>query len=401
VLRLEPADIVRVAGPVVLFGALMEAVRALAGQKTWWLDAGMAVVFGATGVVLLAGSDSAFATPAALVGWFLMVRGAADVAVAMMSRETDRIWGLLLVVGVLEASLGFFAASPFARTADVMVSVLGALGLLRGVADLVAALRLREAPRMSLLELPAERADGVAGYSAGLTDFESAPAQAGPRHRAAPRLTSAQAMEALATAGAEPSAADEPTTWPAADEPTTWPAAGEFGKTGGAGLSGGTTAAGGAKGSGRADLGTGWAAVGDSAGSGPAETPAGSTGGTSEKAGPAKANAAGNAGGTGNAAAAGNAPTGNAGAGGNAGAAGNMDQAAAGQPGTFHDEVLRTTADLDVMLALAGVTGAAVGAHLPEVDDLPEVPDTPEGVELPKTHPGQAITQPSESSKQA
>jgi hypothetical protein len=78
-----------------------------------------------------------------------------------------------------------------------------------------------------------------------------------------------------------------------------------------------------------------------------------------------------------------------------------MDQAAAGQPGTFHDEVLRTTADLDVMLALAGVTGAAVGAHLPEVDDLPEVPDTPEGVELPKTHPGQAITQPSESSKQA
>ena len=59
--------------------------------------------------------------------------------------------------------------------------------------------------------------------------------------------------------------------------------------------------------------------------------------------------------------------------------------------GTFHEEVLRTTADLDAMLALAGVTGAGVGAHL-EHYEIPEVPDTPEGAELPDTaqSPGDA-----------
>jgi hypothetical protein len=46
----------------------------------------------------------------------------------------------------------------------------------------------------------------------------------------------------------------------------------------------------------------------------------------------------------------------------------------------FHQEVLRTTADLDAMLALAGVTGAGVGAHFDDYD-MPEVPDTPEGVD--------------------
>jgi hypothetical protein len=54
--------------------------------------------------------------------------------------------------------------------------------------------------------------------------------------------------------------------------------------------------------------------------------------------------------------------------------------------GAFHDEVVRTTADLDAMLALAGVTGAGVGAHLggyPNAYVAPEVPDTPEGVESP------------------
>jgi hypothetical protein len=58
-----------------------------------------------------------------------------------------------------------------------------------------------------------------------------------------------------------------------------------------------------------------------------------------------------------------------------------------GRPvGTFHDEVVRTSADLDAILALAGVTGAGVGAHLGYPDDfpVPEVPDTPEGVESPR-----------------
>ncbi|GAA2646583.1 hypothetical protein Adu01nite_47250 [Paractinoplanes durhamensis] len=187
VLRLEPADIAGVAGPVVLFGALCEVVRALAGTRTWWLNTGMAALFAVTGVVLLFDPGSSYAPAASLVGWFLMVRGAMDIAVSTMNRSTDRTWGLMMALGVAQAGLGFYAAGPLARAADPMILLLGGVGLLRAVADLVTALRLREVSgvRHDVLQLSPERAAGVAGYSAGLEDFELAPPASGPKHRAA------------------------------------------------------------------------------------------------------------------------------------------------------------------------------------------------------------------------
>ncbi|WP_249997898.1 DUF308 domain-containing protein [Actinoplanes sp. M2I2] len=177
VLRLEPADVVAVAGPVMFFAALCEVVRALAGTRTWWVNASLAVLFTATGVVIMLDQGSTYATPAALVGWFLLVRGAVDVAVATMNRGTDRTWGLLVTLGVLQAGLGFYASGPLARTADPVIMTLGALAVLRAVADLVTGLRLREvaAARHDVLRLSPEREAGVAGYAAGLADFETHP----------------------------------------------------------------------------------------------------------------------------------------------------------------------------------------------------------------------------------
>jgi hypothetical protein len=135
-------------------------------------------------------------------------------------------------------------------------------------------LRLREASAVTragrLLELTPERAVGVAGYSAGLNDFEtgSQPRATGPRHRAVPRAT-ATAMSDL---------------------------------------------------------------------SAPA---------------PVRAQA-------------------------------QLSREQAAPAGSFHEEVVRTTADLDAMLALAGVTGAAVpgAAAQAAADEHIEVPDTAEGAEL-------------------
>src|SRR5690242_5972054 len=177
VLRLEPVDVAQVAGPVVLFGALCEAVRALAGTRTWWLNAGMSLLFAATAGVLLLDQGATYATPASLVGWFLMVRGALDIAVSTMNRGTDRTWGLMMALGVAQAGLGFYASGPLARAADPMILLLGGLGLVRAVADLVTALRLREASgvRHDVLQLSPEREAGVVGYSAGREDFDATP----------------------------------------------------------------------------------------------------------------------------------------------------------------------------------------------------------------------------------
>jgi uncharacterized membrane protein HdeD (DUF308 family) len=257
VLRLEPIDIAAVAGPIVLFGAVGEMLRALAGTRMWWLNACLTVLFAATGGLLLWNNqDSTYTTPAALIGWYLMVRGAVDIAIGIMTRGSDRTWSLLVTVGVLQTGLGFFSSSSFARTGPLVIVVLGGLSALRAVADLVTALRLREiaGPRKDVLELPPERAAGVAGYAAGLTDFEGAPARSRARHRARP---------------------------------------------------GGP--------------------------SGTATAPAGES---------------------------------------------------------FHDRVVRTTADLDAMLAQAGITGPRAGAVVESTKDMPTVPDTPEGVEGKAERPG-------------
>ncbi|MFC7532767.1 DUF308 domain-containing protein [Actinoplanes sp. GCM10030250] len=270
VLRLEPTDIASVAGPVILFGAVCELLRALAGTRTWWLNAGLTVLFTATAAVMLTAPDSSFTTPASLIGWYLMVRGAVDVAVGIMTRGSDRVWSLLVTVGVLETALGFFSASSFSRTAELAIVTLGGLGVLRAVADLVTAFRLREvAPsRKDILELPPERAAGVAGYSAGLTDFEDAPARSPARHRARTSASTVTAPGETAKAAKNPA------------EPVPGNNSAEKGSE------------------------------------------------------------------------------------------------------SFHDQVVRTTADLDVMLAQAGITGTARTASTDMVPrDLPSAPDSPEGVE--------------------
>lgn len=185
VLRLVPADVVTVASAVLFFGALCEVVRALAGMRTWWLNAGMAVLFAATGALLLADRRETYSTPLELVAWFLMVRGALDVAVSVMNRGVDRTWGLMLTLGLAQAALGFYAATPQARAADPVIVTLGGVAMLRALADLTTSLRLREVAHAQhdVLELPPERRAGVTGYAAGRADYPAAE-EPKARHRA-------------------------------------------------------------------------------------------------------------------------------------------------------------------------------------------------------------------------
>ncbi|MEU4691269.1 hypothetical protein [Actinoplanes sp. NPDC023714] len=309
VMRLEPADIAAVAGPVILFGAVCELLRTLAGTRTWWLNAGLTLIFGATAAATVFAPGSELATPAAMVGWYLMVRGAVDVAVGIMTRGSDRVWSLIVTVGVLETALGYFSAGPFAAAADLIVVTLGALAVLRAVADLVTSLRLRElAPvvRKEILELPPERAAGLAGYSAGHADFTAAPAVTKAGH------TDLTAASAVTKAGhADLTAAPAATKAGHADFAAT-PAATKAGHADFVATPAGTKARH------RAE---------DTV---PAVSPAG----------------------------------------------GNPDPAGT----TYHEHVVRTTADLDAMLLQAGITGPRAGtARHAEPADLPAVPDTPEG----------------------
>ena len=294
-------------------------LRACAGTRTWWLNAGMAVLFAATAVVLMTAPETSYTAPVALIGWYLMVRGTVDVAVAVMTRDSDRVWGLLMVVGVLEAGLGFFAASPLSRTADLVVTIVGALGLLRAVADLVTALRIREV-RAARAKVPRPPAPGLAGYLAGVTDYEAVAGRGAPRHRAAaPGLATLPDRTVLSDggalsrirSGAVPRMGPEVGFGTGPNE-SMWP-----------GGPAATLAAGGTR---MWSVVRRWLGRGGSA----ADDPDGRR---------------------------------------------------------FHDGVLRTTADLDAILALAGATGAArvtgVGRHVrPPAGTVPPCPDRRGGIRV-------------------
>ena len=175
-----------------------------------------------------------------------------------------------MVVGVLEAGLGFFAASPLSRTADLVVVIARRSGAVAGggrSGDRRCGCGRCGAARADVLELPPERAAGLAGYTAGMSDYEAAPARSKARHRATAAVVGELVGERRRVRRRAGRTVPLPTEAAAAG-----------------GAAGGMSAA-------------GYTAA-DSSGD------------------------------------------------------------------SFHDEVLRTTADLDAMLALAGVTGAGVGAHL-------------------------------------
>jgi uncharacterized membrane protein HdeD (DUF308 family) len=280
VLRLVPPDVVGVASAVLFFAALCEVVRALVGMRTWWLNVGLAVLFAATGGVVLADRGEVYSTPLSLVAWFLLVRGAVDVAVSVMNRGVDRTWGLILTLGLVQVGAGFFAATPQARAADPVILMLGGLSVLRGLADLTTSLRLREVAHAQhdVLALPPERQAGVAGYAAGVGDFPAA--------------------------GAVPAAAGRP-----AGRQDASPVAGQ----------GGTRA--------------------ETQDASPVAGQGGTRAGTQDA---------------------------------------RDEPRARHRAESFHEEVVRTTADLDAMIKNAGVTGTGAAQHrVPE--KLPPVPDTPEG----------------------
>jgi hypothetical protein len=191
VLRVEPADIAGWAGAAVMLGATCEVVRAFAGGRMWAMNAGLAVLFAVTAAAILVDASGTLTTPAALIGWYLLVRGAVDVVVATGSRASDASWVLMVIVGVAQAGLGFWSSSSFARTADVVIVLVAALALARGLADLSAAYGMfAMTPSAARPAVQAARRASAgaperpAGYGAGMADFSEATRSGRARHRA-------------------------------------------------------------------------------------------------------------------------------------------------------------------------------------------------------------------------
>ena len=104
-----------------------------------WLHAVMGVAFILAGIASLLDPFQTFGILALFIGWYLLIKGFFDIAVAVGRSHEQRLWGMTLAVGIIEILLGLWALGYPGRSAWLLLVWVGFGALLRGIGALVAA----------------------------------------------------------------------------------------------------------------------------------------------------------------------------------------------------------------------------------------------------------------------
>jgi uncharacterized membrane protein HdeD (DUF308 family) len=147
VLSLRPASI---AALVILIsigfflGAVTQFVLAAVSSGGWRVLAiiGGVLAIGA-GIAALVWPGPTLVVVSIFVAWYLLVRGAFDVAISL-SHTHVRGWWMGLVAGIISIALGAWAIGNPDRSVLLFVTIVGIWAIFKGATDLVAAFTFRE-----------------------------------------------------------------------------------------------------------------------------------------------------------------------------------------------------------------------------------------------------------------
>jgi len=150
VLRFDLTSVATVsvlAGVVILMAGIAELFNAFVAPGWRWLHAILGVVFVITSFIAFFRPGGTFAMLAAFIGWYLLFKGLLDIILAFATKDVNEAWWLGLIVGIIEISLGFWAAGSFGRSVGLLIVFVGAIALTRGITDIVLAFRIRSIAR--------------------------------------------------------------------------------------------------------------------------------------------------------------------------------------------------------------------------------------------------------------
>ena len=85
-----------------------------------------------------------FLVLAALIGWYLMIKGVFDFVIALASRDEYDLWWLTMVIGIVEVLIGFWAIGYNGRSIALLVIWVAASALARGFTDIFMAFQVRK-----------------------------------------------------------------------------------------------------------------------------------------------------------------------------------------------------------------------------------------------------------------
>jgi uncharacterized membrane protein HdeD (DUF308 family) len=132
-------------GFVALAAGVIEVAMVFLAEG-WWklLNAVLAVVFIAAGVVAFIHPGDTFTALAAVFSFVLVFAGVFDIITSIATRTQGSVWWLQLIGGIIEVALGFWAAGYFGRSAILLVAWAAAFTLIRGIRDIVTAFRVHD-----------------------------------------------------------------------------------------------------------------------------------------------------------------------------------------------------------------------------------------------------------------
>ncbi|MDT5364387.1 MAG: hypothetical protein QOC69_6149 [Mycobacterium sp.] len=173
-------DYTTVAAVAVLFGvyclvaAVNEMVIGAVSSSTGWRIAHglLAALLVVVGVVSLMNLGATFVSLAAIVSFYFIFRGSFDVVMAFAGSAVSG-WWVLLITGLIELGLGFWAAGSWNISVVILVAWVAAGALLHGIGEIALAFQIHQG--RSGINAVQGLADRL-----GVTDHHSAPDAAVP-----------------------------------------------------------------------------------------------------------------------------------------------------------------------------------------------------------------------------
>jgi uncharacterized membrane protein HdeD (DUF308 family) len=140
-----------------IFTGIGEFVLATVLESWRWLHALAGVLCIVAGIVALVWPGQTFLVLAAIIGWFLLFRGTFNIVESLFIKDYVEQWWLILITGILQLAIGFWAVGYSGRSIAVLVVWVGAWALTEGIMNIWAAFRIRSVNRQAgtLAEPPA------------------------------------------------------------------------------------------------------------------------------------------------------------------------------------------------------------------------------------------------------
>jgi len=146
ILRFNIATVATVAvlfGVYCLVAAANEVAIGAVASKGWrivhWL---LAVLFVVVGVLAFLQPGETFISLAAVMSFYFVFRGALDIAKAISASSMPG-WWVLLVTGLAELAIGFWAAGSWNVSVVVLVAWVAAGAMIHGIGEIAAAFMAR------------------------------------------------------------------------------------------------------------------------------------------------------------------------------------------------------------------------------------------------------------------